>query len=69
MRLFNSLLQIAKFELRTVTIGKFGSFHGNELIGQPYGLTYEIAEKKLKYLPPQTLEEIGTRDPRSPRPF
>jgi len=51
-----------EFEPRTVTIGKFGSFYANELIGQPYGLTYEIAEKKLKYLPPQTLEEIGMRD-------
>ncbi|KIM47530.1 hypothetical protein M413DRAFT_439198 [Hebeloma cylindrosporum] len=46
----------------TVTIGKFGSFHANELIGQPYGLTYEIAEKKLKYLAPQTLEEIEDTD-------
>jgi len=48
---------------RTVAIGKFGSFHANELIGQPYGLTYEIVEKKLKHLPPRTLEEVGTGYP------
>ena len=44
---------------RNVVIGKFGSFLANELIGQPYGLTYEIVDKKLKYLPPRTLEEVG----------
>ena len=70
MRPFNSLLQQRdEFEPRTVTIGKFGSFYANELIAQPYGLTYEIAEKKLKYLPPQTLEEIGTRDSTQNRLF
>jgi tRNA (adenine-N(1)-)-methyltransferase non-catalytic subunit len=31
----------------------------NELIGQPYGLTYEIVDKKLEYLPPRTLEDVG----------
>ncbi|KAJ3502140.1 hypothetical protein NLJ89_g9021 [Agrocybe chaxingu] len=46
----------------TVVVGKFGSFHANELIGQPYGLTYEIAGKKLKYLPPRTLEDVEDTD-------
>ncbi|KAF8808114.1 Gcd10p-domain-containing protein [Phlegmacium glaucopus] len=45
-----------------VVIGKFGSFLANELIGQPYGLTYEIEDKKLKYLPPRTLDEVEDTD-------
>ena len=44
---------------RNVVVGKFGSFLANELIGQPYGLTYEIVDKKLKYLPPRSLDEVG----------
>ena len=47
------------YSARNVIIGKFGSFLANELIGQPYGLTYEIVDKKLKYLPARTLEEVG----------
>ena len=42
-----------------VIVGKFGSFPANELIGQTYGLTYEIVDKKLKYLPPRSLDEVG----------
>lgn len=49
---------------RNISIGKFGSFYANELVDQPYGLTYEISEKKLKHLPPRTIEEVGTT-PRS----
>ena len=52
---------------RNVVIGKFGSFLANELIGQPYGFTYEIVDKKLKYLPPRTLEEVGMY--KQPSPF
>lgn len=44
---------------RTATINKFGSFHANELIDQSYGITYEIQGKKLKALPPRTLQEVG----------
>lgn len=29
------------------------------LLGQPYGLTYEIIDKKLKVLPPKSMEELG----------
>lgn len=36
-----------------------GSFPANEIIGQPYGFAYEIHEKKLKRLPPRTMDEIG----------
>lgn len=44
---------------RTANLGKFGSFYANELVGQPFGLTYEIADKKLKAVPPRTLQEVG----------
>jgi Gcd10p family len=47
---------------RTVNIGKFGAFHANELIGQPFGLNYEIVSKKLKLLPPKTWQEIGAHN-------
>jgi len=46
-------------EFRTVNIPKFASFFANELIGQPYGLTYEINNKKLGYMAPRTLDELG----------
>ncbi|KAF8204077.1 Gcd10p family-domain-containing protein [Pholiota molesta] len=46
----------------TVVIPKFGSFFANELVGHPYGLTYEIQDKKLTYVPPRTLEEIEDTD-------
>ena len=44
---------------RTVSLGRFGSFLANELLGEPYGLTYEIKEKKLTVIPPKSFEEIG----------
>ena len=47
--------------LRTVPLGRFGSFHANELIGQPYGLTYEIVEKKLQVIRPRSIQEVGMR--------
>jgi Gcd10p family len=45
---------------RTITLGRVGSFSANDLIGQPYGLAYEIVDKRLKVMPPRTLQEIGT---------
>ncbi|KAK7695050.1 hypothetical protein QCA50_002239 [Cerrena zonata] len=42
----------------TIHLGKFGSFYSGELIGQPYGLTYDIVEKKLKVVPPRTFQEV-----------
>ncbi|KAF9270671.1 Gcd10p-domain-containing protein [Marasmius fiardii PR-910] len=45
-----------------VQVGRIGSFHANELINQPYGLTHEIVEKKLKVIPPRTLEEVEDTD-------
>ncbi|KAH0838075.1 Gcd10p-domain-containing protein [Lanmaoa asiatica] len=41
-----------------VSLGRVGSFPANELIGQPYGFAYEIHEKKLKRLPPCTMDEV-----------
>lgn len=43
----------------TITLGRVGSFHANDLIKQPYGLAYEIVDKKLKVLPPRSLDEVG----------
>lgn len=44
----------------TITLGRVGSFHANDLINQPYGLAYEIVDKRLKILPPRSLDEVGT---------
>ncbi|KAG6907270.1 hypothetical protein DXG01_009644 [Tephrocybe rancida] len=46
----------------TVTIGRLGSFFANELINQPYGLTFEMVDKKLKIVPPRTLQEVEDTD-------
>ncbi|OJA19138.1 hypothetical protein AZE42_02144 [Rhizopogon vesiculosus] len=46
----------------TVSIGRVGSFRANELIGQPYGLTYEIQGKELAVQPPRTLQEVEETD-------
>ncbi|KAI0720061.1 Gcd10p-domain-containing protein [Cerioporus squamosus] len=42
----------------TINLGKFGSFPSSELVGQPFGLTYEIVDKKLKVLPPRPMQEV-----------
>ncbi|KAG2155517.1 Gcd10p-domain-containing protein [Suillus clintonianus] len=41
-----------------ISIGRVGSFRANELIGHPYGLTYEIHGKELTVQPPCTLQEV-----------
>ncbi|KAG0700659.1 Gcd10p-domain-containing protein [Suillus ampliporus] len=46
----------------TVSIGRVGSFRANELIGHPYGLTYEIHGKELTIQPPRTLQEVEETD-------
>ncbi|KAG6889975.1 hypothetical protein C0995_012935 [Termitomyces sp. Mi166 len=46
----------------TVTIGRLGSFYANELINQPYGLAFEIVNKRLKVVPPRTLREVEDTD-------
>ncbi|KAL0951615.1 hypothetical protein HGRIS_008296 [Hohenbuehelia grisea] len=42
----------------TVSLGKFGTFLANELIGQTFGVSYEISDKTLTVIPPRTLEEV-----------
>jgi len=45
---------------KSVNLGKFGSFKQKSLIGQAYGLTYEVQnDKTLIVLPPKRLEELG----------
>ncbi|KAJ4002289.1 Gcd10p family-domain-containing protein [Lentinula boryana] len=46
----------------TVVVGRLGSFHANELIGHPYGFSYEMVNKQLKVLPVRTLEEVEDTD-------
>ncbi|KAL4253561.1 tRNA (adenine(58)-N(1))-methyltransferase non-catalytic subunit TRM6 [Abortiporus biennis] len=64
------LLRLPSNEIKTlrlekdssISLGKFGSFFSNELVGQPYGLSYNIVDKKLKVLPPKTLQEVEDTD-------
>ncbi|KAL4070689.1 Gcd10p family-domain-containing protein [Scleroderma citrinum] len=46
----------------TLSLGRVGSFFADELIGQPYGLPYEIHDKRLRRLPPRTMQEIEETD-------
>lgn len=46
---------------KSLNLGKFGIFRPRVLIGQPYGLSYEIqADRTLKVLPSRRLEVLGT---------
>ncbi|KIY73604.1 Gcd10p-domain-containing protein [Cylindrobasidium torrendii FP15055 ss-10] len=46
-----------------ISVGRQGSFHANEIIGHPFGFTYEIFSKKeLKIIPPKTLNEVEDTD-------
>ncbi|TFK56619.1 Gcd10p-domain-containing protein [Heliocybe sulcata] len=42
----------------TVNLGRVGSFNSLKLINQPYGLTYDIVDKKLKAVPPHSIQEV-----------
>ncbi|OCH89722.1 Gcd10p-domain-containing protein [Obba rivulosa] len=46
----------------TINLGKFGAFYASELVGQPYGLTYEIVDKRLKVVPPRSIQEVEETD-------
>ncbi|KAJ3837341.1 Gcd10p family-domain-containing protein [Lentinula raphanica] len=46
----------------TVAVGRLGSFYANDLIGQPYGFSYEMVNKHLNILPVRTLEEVEDTD-------
>jgi tRNA (adenine-N(1)-)-methyltransferase non-catalytic subunit len=50
-----------------INLGKFGSFLADALVGQPYGLTYEIANKTISVIPPLVVEELGKRKVSRPR--
>jgi len=43
----------------TVSLGRFGSFSSEALLGHPYGLSYEIRNGSLHVIPAQTLQELG----------
>ncbi|KDQ15589.1 hypothetical protein BOTBODRAFT_624451 [Botryobasidium botryosum FD-172 SS1] len=66
----NVMLKLPTGEIRcvrmdkkgNVNLGRFGNFKTEELIGKPYGLTYEITDKQLKALPPKTLDELEDTD-------
>jgi len=62
LRLPNGDVKGVKVEDSTVTIGRLGSFYTNELVGQTYGLTYDIVDKKLKAVPPRSIQEIEDTD-------
>ncbi|BFZ61276.1 tRNA (adenine(58)-N(1))-methyltransferase non-catalytic subunit trm6 [Saitoella coloradoensis] len=43
----------------TISLGKFGSFKSDDIIGSPYGLTYEIHENKtIVPIAPSSIDEI-----------
>ncbi|KAI0785350.1 Gcd10p-domain-containing protein [Irpex lacteus] len=46
----------------TVSLGKYGSFKVNDLVGQPYGLSYDIVDRGLKVVPPRTIVEVEDTD-------
>ncbi|KZT43855.1 Gcd10p-domain-containing protein [Sistotremastrum suecicum HHB10207 ss-3] len=46
----------------TISLGKFGSFPAAELVGQLYGLRYDIAEKTLKVIAPPSIEDVEDTD-------
>lgn len=46
---------------RLLSLGRVGTFQANDLIDQPYGMGFEIVDKRLQVLPPRTLQEVGRR--------
>ncbi|KAF8481320.1 Gcd10p-domain-containing protein, partial [Russula ochroleuca] len=45
-----------------VNLGKFGSFLADELVSQPYGLTYEVVNKTISVIPPPAVQELEDTD-------
>ncbi|KAF8578320.1 Gcd10p-domain-containing protein [Ramaria rubella] len=60
------LLRLPNAEIRSVqlqsnttaSLGKYGSFKANALLGQPYGFTYEIVNKELKIVAAKPIEDV-----------
>ncbi|KAH8120055.1 Gcd10p-domain-containing protein [Phellopilus nigrolimitatus] len=46
----------------TISFGKFGAFNSDALLGQPYGLAYEIVDKSLKILAAKSMDELEDTD-------
>ncbi|KAJ7654815.1 Gcd10p family-domain-containing protein [Mycena rosella] len=46
----------------TISLGRLGVFHANDLLNEPFGRTYDIVDKKLKLVPPRTLAEVEDTD-------
>jgi len=55
--LFSKLLNTQKNS--TISLGRLGVFHANELINEPFGRTYDIFDKKLKLVAARSLAEVG----------
>ena len=60
-RLYYSCQLLTHLSSRNINLGRFGTFFSNELIGEPYGRSYDIEAKKLKLAPPKVIQEVGTR--------
>jgi tRNA (adenine-N(1)-)-methyltransferase non-catalytic subunit len=45
-----------------VNLGKFGSFLADTLVDQPYGLTYEVNNKRVNVIPPLPIQELEDTD-------
>lgn len=59
LRLPSNLLKFMVVKPNTmVNLGKFGTFYTNDIIGHPYGFTYEICNQKLKIMKSNEIYEI-----------
>ncbi|KAF8466509.1 Gcd10p-domain-containing protein [Gautieria morchelliformis] len=59
VRLPNAEIRSIKLESdATTNLGKYGTFRTNALLGQPYGLTYEIVNKGLKVVCATPIEDV-----------
>ena len=51
---------VKKLISRTISLGKFGSFHADELIGKPFGPSWEILpSKEIRVLEREEQDEEG----------
>jgi hypothetical protein len=51
------------FMSSTISLGRYGNFFADQLIGQLYGKRFEIHDKLLIELSPLTVEDIGLSTP------
>ncbi|KAG5436974.1 hypothetical protein PCANB_001248 [Pneumocystis canis] len=59
LRLPSKLLKFIIVKPNTmINLGKFGTFCTNDVIGHPYGFTYEIYDQKLKIVKSDEIDEI-----------